>query len=174
MESPSVLVVFYSRTGHTRRLARAIASATGADVEEIHDPTDRSGTLGYVRSGAEALTGVLAPIERPRRDPAAYDVVVVGGPVWATSVSSPVRTYLWFDREQLPAVAFFATLGGTGDARAFRQMKALVGRAPVATLAVREGRLRDGVPREDVARFVEALAATRRRRAHRRKLRVAG
>jgi hypothetical protein len=163
MERPRVLVVYYSRSGNTKRLARAIAAALAADVEELHDPTDRSGVLGYLRSGVEAYAGVLAGLEHPRRDPAGYDVVVVGTPVWAASVSSPVRTYLWHEQARLPQVAFVATLGGRGEKRAFGQMKALAGRSPIATLAVREGVLAHGVPRDEVARFAEGVVAAAHR-----------
>lgn len=162
MERSKVLVAYYSRTGNTKRIARAIATALDADVEEIHDPTDRSGVLGYLRSGLEAYAGVLVALEQPRRDPAEYDVVVVGTPVWNWSVSSPVRTYLWHERARLPPVAFLATLGGSGAERAFEQMKTVAGRAPIATLAVRESVAKHGAPRDEVARFAETVL----RRAH--------
>jgi hypothetical protein len=169
MERPKVLVAYYSRTGNTKRLARAIAAALDADVEEIHDPTDRSGVLGFLRSGVEAYAGVLAALDHPRRDPADYDVVVVGTPVWAASVSSPVRTYLWHERARLPQVAFVATLGARGEERALGQMRGLAGRAPIATLVVRDGALARGVPRDEVARFAEAIVAAAHRPAHRRR-----
>ena len=162
MDQRKVLVAYYSRTGNTKRIARAIATALEADIEEIHDPTERSGVLGYLRSGLEASAGVLVALEHPRRDPADYDVVVVGTPVWAMSLSSPVRTYLWHERERLPAVAFFATLGGMGAERAFDQMKTAAGRTPIAALAVRESVAQRGAPRDEVARFAEAVLA----RAH--------
>jgi NAD(P)H-dependent FMN reductase len=174
MERPKVLVAYYSRTGNTKRLARAIAAALDADVEEIHDPTDRSGALGFLRSGIEAYAGVLAGVDHPRRDPADYDVLVVGTPVWAGSVSSPARTYLWHERARLPQVAFLATLGARGHERAFEQMKGLAGRAPLATLAVRDGALAHGLPRDEVARFAEAVLAGARRTAHRRRARASG
>jgi hypothetical protein len=167
MERPRVLVAYYSRSGNTKRLARAVASALAADVEEIHDPTDRAGLLGFLRSGVEAYARVLAGVEHPRRDPADYDVVVVGSPVWAMSVSSPVRTYLWHERARLPQVAFVATLGAKGEGRAFEQMEDLAGRAPIATLAVRDRALERGAPRDEVARFAEAVVAG----AHRRRVR---
>jgi hypothetical protein len=84
-----------------------------------------------------------------------------------------VRTFLWVERQRLPAVAFFATLGGMGSERAFGQMRVLAGKAPAATLAVREAELARGVPAERVARFVEELqAAPARRGARRGKLRA--
>jgi hypothetical protein len=175
MEGPKVLVAYYSRTGHTRKLARAVAAALEADVDEIRDPTHRSGLLGWLRSGIEGYGGVLAPIDPPRRDPADYDVVVVGTPVWSMSVSAPVRTYLWRERARFPRVAFVATLGGMGKERVFAQMKAVGGRGPVATLAVREQALvRGAVPPDEVARFASAVLAGVQRVSRRRRARAGG
>src|SRR5262245_20444151 len=46
-----VLVTYYSRSGHTRRLAERIAQVLGADLEPIVDQRPRAGLLGYLRSG---------------------------------------------------------------------------------------------------------------------------
>jgi hypothetical protein len=174
MTRPKVLVAYYSRTGHTKRLASAIASELGADLERIHDPTDREGVVGYLRSGLESYAGLLVPLEAPRLDPSNYELVIVGTPVWAMSVSPPVRTYLWRERERLPQVAFVATLGGMGAERAFGQMGTLARRAPVATLAVRERVIARGVPREEIARFIDAALAGVTRQARRRRARASG
>ncbi|ACL65526.1 conserved hypothetical protein [Anaeromyxobacter dehalogenans 2CP-1] len=173
MDRPKVLVAYYSRSGHTRRIARAIAAALGADLEALHDPTDRAGVLGFLRSGAEAAAGVLVPLERPRHDPATYDAVVIATPVWALSVSSPVRTYLWLERRRLPPVAFVATMGGRGADRGFAQMASVAARAPVATLAVTEREAVGALPRQGIARLTTAILVRARRPSRRRKARAA-
>src|SRR5512133_3383423 len=104
-----VLVLHYSRTGRTRSIAEFLARALGADLEEIREPDrDRRGVPGFLRSGVEALLGASAEIEGPRRDPSAYDVAVIGGPVWLHRPASPVRTYLRRERDRLPHIALFA------------------------------------------------------------------
>ncbi|ABC81518.1 hypothetical protein [Anaeromyxobacter dehalogenans] len=173
MDRPKVLVAYYSRSGHTRRIARAVAAALDADLEALHDPTDRAGVLGFLRSGAEALAGVLVPLERPRHDPATYGAVVIATPVWALSVSSPVRTYLWLARGRLPPVAFVATMGGRGADRAFEQMASVAGRAPVATLAVTEREAAGALPRPGIARLATAVLLRARRPTRRRRARAA-
>ena len=42
MTASKVLVVYYSRTGATRRLAEALAKALQADIEPIIDRKNRS------------------------------------------------------------------------------------------------------------------------------------
>jgi hypothetical protein len=88
------LVAYYSRSGTTRKLAEGIAESLGADMEEIVEPRDRRSRRGYVRSLLEAFWQRPAPISPAKKDPAAYELVVIGTPVWAASLSSPVRSYL--------------------------------------------------------------------------------
>lgn len=159
MSAARMLVACYSRTGRTRQVAGEIAAALGADLEEIGDTTERSGILGYLQSAIEALLGASTEIERPRRDPATYDVVVVGTPVWFSAVSTPVRTYLWLERDRLPQVAFFLTHGGSGSARALAQMGALAGKRPIGRLVLREDEIESGAYQEKVAGFARALRA---------------
>lgn len=48
------LVVYYSRTGNTRYVAEKIATEFNADLEEIIDKKNRSGSLGYAISRLDA------------------------------------------------------------------------------------------------------------------------
>ncbi len=168
MNHRDVLVVDFSRSGHTRVLAEGIARALGADLEEIRDRTDRSGLLGWLRSAVETFLGVSAEIDRPRHDPGRYEVVIVGGPVWGSSVSTPVRTYLWLERDRLPALALFASYGGLGVDRALAQMEAIARKRPVATVAFREIETAAGVPRERIKAFAGAVRRGLERRRARR------
>lgn len=127
----------------------------GAEVEEIIDRTHRQGILGYLRSGNEAWFGRRAPIERPSMDPAAFDLVLIGTPVWRVSLASPVRTYLHDYAPRIRQAGFFCTMGGFGSARVFRQMQQLCGRAPLATFARTERQLGGA----DLAAAVEQFAS---------------
>ena len=110
---PRILVVFYSRTGNTRRAARAIARATDADVEEIEDRASRRGLLGYLKSAYEALKQGQPTIVLPRRDPSAYDIVLVGpNRPWAMRCAGPVRAYLTRFAGRLPALLRYAAVAG--------------------------------------------------------------
>jgi len=157
MSRPRTLVAYYSRSGHTRDVARELAAALDADAEEIAEPSGRDGVVGYVRSALEAIWGASAQIDPPRRDPGLYDLVVVGTPVWYAAVSTPVRTYLWVERERLPKVAFFLTHGGFGSERVFGQMAALAGKHPAAELALRVRDIEAGSHRDAVAAFARSL-----------------
>jgi len=168
MAGSKILVVYYSRTGTTRKVAESLTTALRCDSEEIVEVGSRSGMLGYVRSLIEARRQVPSRIAAVAKDPSDYDLIVVGTPVWAWSLSSPVRAFLLANRPRLPAVAFFCTLGGAGSDRAFGEMQELTGEPPVGCLAIAAREVALTAYQARVATFAEALQrglAERRKRA---------
>ena len=155
-----ILVVYYSRTGHTEQLARQIASGCGADIEPIRDAgVDRSGLWGYFRSGWQAASGATPAIQRATRNPADYDLVVSGAPVWNWSLAAPVRTYARRHAGQFKQLAFFCTEGGSGERRVFDELQRICGKPPRATMAVKERALDPPKHAKALARFLAQLAA---------------
>ena len=151
------LVVFYSLTGTTRRVAQALAAALGAEMEEIRCPKDRPGFFGFWRAGHASWRSKIPEIARPERDPSHYDLVLVGGPVWAWNACTPVRAYLMREVARLPVVAFFVTVGGVGFERALATMEALAGRKPAATLVLRTEDFKRSGDQAAIADFTATL-----------------
>lgn len=154
-----ILIVFYSRTGTTGRVAEQLAAALHAPLLAIEEPHGRRGLSGYLRSAREAARRILPPILPPALDPADFDLVILGTPVWVGHVASPMRSFLQGYRSTLRHVAFFCTCGGRGAERAFLDMQHLTGRPPEATLALTAADLRTGKTGAAVAAFAARLAA---------------
>ncbi len=152
-----VLVVFYSRTGTTKKVAATIAEALSADLEEVVDRTSRTGLRGYLRSSIDATFGRKTNLVPSKREPGDYDLVVLGSPTWNASVSSPVLTYIAEHRDALKKVAFFCTCGGRGGERVLRQMSRLCGREPSGTLVLRENAVSRGTYKPDVEGFARMI-----------------
>jgi flavodoxin len=153
-----ILVVYYSRTGYTRTLAGKIAEAVKADVETLDDGRDRRGLWGYLRCAREAINKRTIEIQPAAYGPSAYEVVVIGTPVWAGNISSPIRSYITSHQRQLNAVAFFCTQGGSGAQKVFRDMGQLCGKAPVACLAVNDTDIDRRAYDQDLLAFVDVIA----------------
>jgi flavodoxin len=152
------LVVYFSRSGTTEKVAGEIARALGADIERITDREDRSGFGGYMRSGRQALKDVLVGIDEPRKDPGNYDLVVVGTPVWAYKMCSPVRAYLTRYASRIKEAAFFCT-ADRKEERTLEDMARLAGRQSRASMTVyRKAVMRNGHLAK-VREFVSALQA---------------
>ena len=158
------LIVYHSRTGYTRRVAFDLAGRLGADLDAIRIVQPMHGGLGYAMCAIEAIAG-LAPALRPAaKNAAAYDLVVVGTPVWFWSLASPVRSWLETFGRRGKRFAFFCTMGGSGAGRVFVTMKEMTGREPVATLALTDAEV-DATARAKLDAFVDALQAGAKSRA---------
>lgn len=128
------LVVYYSRTGTTRKVAEEIAKSTKCDIDEITDNIKRAGPIGYIRCGKEAMKKSLPKINT-NKDPRGYDLVMIGTPIWGWNMASPVRSYI--SKNKFKEVAFFATQGGSGAKKAFKEMSEITGKNPKKTLILK-------------------------------------
>lgn len=151
------LVVYYSRTGNTRKIAEELANALGCDIEEIIDTKNRSGILGFLRSGRDARNRSLTIIKDPVNNPADFDQLVIGTPIWAGHLSTPVRTYMSQNRENLKKVSFFCTAGGDKFSEAFTDMKEISGKSPIGTLGVSGKDIKTGNYKSKIEEFIKKI-----------------
>ena len=106
-----VLCLYYSRSGQTKAAMWEIAGELNAELVEISDGVDRSGTRGYIRAGMEAMrrsTRPLLPVqtEKPLGE---YRLVIIGSPVWAGRCASPIRGFLKRRGLEIERVAYVLT-----------------------------------------------------------------
>jgi flavodoxin len=118
------LVVFYSFDGNTRFIAKRIAEACGADLAElkVKDEAHPRGFMKFLWGGRQVVMGrepELLPLEK---DPADYDLIFLGSPVWAFSITPAMRAFLAHARLQGKKTALFCCHGG-GKGRFFRKMQ---------------------------------------------------
>ncbi|MGD0191143.1 MAG: flavodoxin [Rhizomicrobium sp.] len=159
MTNSKILVVYYSRSGTTRTIAEVISRALSCNVEEIRVKDDPPGIGGYFRSCFESMRERPADFEMLSCDPSAYDLVIIGTPVWAHSMSTPVRSFLAANKTRLHHVAFFCTHGGWGADGALKKMQTLLGKPPQAICAVTAREVASGRFAAKLAQFVKALVA---------------
>ena len=155
------LVVYYTRSGNTTKVAEEIAAALGADIELLKDGVNRGGPIGFVKSGREAKFGTMVNLEPLEHDLSTYDLVVVGTPVWARMVSSPVNTFLREVNLGGAKLAWFCTVGASSDAfkeNCFATMAEAAGRTPIATAGFSAKELKNDHARA-VADFADTLKA---------------
>lgn len=153
------LVVYYSRTGHTKMVADQISKGLQCDAEELFDNVNRSGPIGFLKSGREASSRKLIELKPIQKDPAQYDLVIIGTPVWASNMSSPIRAYISENKSKFKEVAFFVTLGNTGAEKAIKEMEELCGKRAEATVAVKAKDLSKGSYVESINKFVGEVKA---------------
>ena len=106
-----ILCLYYSRTGRTKQAMEEIAQALDCECVELRDRVDRSGTIGWLRCGLDAMrkrTRGMDPVttSRPLSD---YRLVILGTPIWAGRCSSVARGFLKRRGLEIQNIAYVLT-----------------------------------------------------------------
>jgi menaquinone-dependent protoporphyrinogen IX oxidase len=137
-----ILCIYYSRSGNTKKAMEEIAAALDAELVEITDGVNRSGTAGWLRSGMDAMRKHTEPLkpfetERPLQD---YHLVIVGSPAWAGRCSSVTRGFLKKYGNKLKNAAYVVTRGSEKrDEAIYDQMDLYVPAGHLAAVSLRSG-----------------------------------
>jgi len=89
-------VVYYTLSGNSALVAHEITSRLDADSIRLRTKDDKKrGRAGSMLWGVcMVLFGKKPPLKPYTFDPSAYDLIVIGAPVWADSPAPPVQTFL--------------------------------------------------------------------------------
>ena len=114
------LVAYFSASGTTKKAAERLAKATGADLFEIKPKVPYSSAdLNWMDKKSRSSVEMSDPASRPEiaekiPDPADYDTVFLGFPIWwylaPRIINTFVESYDFTGKTLVP----FATSGGSG------------------------------------------------------------
>lgn len=126
------LVAFFSaESGKTAGVAKSLAPAIGAELFEIKPANPYSAAdLNYMnplsRCNREKIGKKDVPVEGKIQNFDAYDMVLIGFPIWYGAAPNVVNTfckgYDWSGKK----VAAFATSGGSGIGKTAEKLKPYV------------------------------------------------
>jgi len=77
------LAIYYSYTGHTKRIAQQIAEETGADLYEIKDSQKIGMLKAYSWGCFKAMRMQNAPVQSINVNLDDYEKIMILAPVWA-------------------------------------------------------------------------------------------
>jgi len=152
-----ILIVYYSRSGKTRKIAKQMGVRLNADLDEIQDNKNRAGMFGFIASGNEAYLRRVSPINKLDRDPVQYDIVIIGTPIWANNMSTPIRSFFKEYQEKLKNVAFFCTSIGSNPKPVFLTMEKMSTRKPITIMNITARDIRRQFYIEMVDKFVKKI-----------------
>lgn len=153
------LVVYYSRGGNTRKVAEDLSKELKCDIEEIQDTVNRSGPMGWLNCARQARAAALTKLQPVKNDPAKYDLVIIGTPVWAGHVSTPVRTYIADNKDKLKKVALLVTEGNRGDETTVKDMEEISGKTAAGTLVVKVKEIKNREYQDKIKKFAGSIKA---------------
>ena len=142
------LVAYFSASGTTAGVAKALAEAAGADLYEIKPAVPYTkADLNWMDKSARSTVEMQDASSRPAiSDNDAkvgdYDVVFVGFPIWWYIAPTIINTFLEKYDFSGKTIILFATSGGSGFGKAVAGLKGSVSE----TATIREGKILNGHP----------------------------
>ena len=114
-----VLVAYFSASGVTKTVAEKMARATGADLFEIapvkpYTRADLNWRDKNSRSSVEMNDRDCRPAMAEKPDVSAYDIILVGFPVWWYREPSIIDTFMESADFTGKTIMPFCTSGGSG------------------------------------------------------------
>lgn len=136
-----ILCIYYSRTGNTKKTMSSMAAALDAELAELSDGVERSGLMGWLRSGLDAMRRTTRPVtfqtQRPLNE---YRLVIIGSPIWAGRCSSVTRGFLKEHGGALQNTAYVLLRGSEDkNEEVYEQLDLYVEKPHVASVSLRRG-----------------------------------
>lgn len=152
-----ILVVYFSATGTTRKMAEYAANAMGSDIYEIVPATPYTAAdLNYNVGNCRANTEMKDPSCRPEingsvTNMADYDIVFIGYPIWWGEAPRIISTFMESYDFSDKTIVTFSTSGSSGhNDRSIRELVSGV-------VWVTGARLKSNSSQSDVADWINGL-----------------
>lgn len=119
------LVVYYSKTGTTKRVAQSVAEKSASDFDEIQYD--------------EAAKSI-----KSRHNPADYERVILLSPVWALSLAEPMKLYLAKYKSGIKKYNLIVTCGSMGHRGCVKNCKSIIGIPPEKSMKIKSKAVKEG------------------------------
>lgn len=134
------LVVYYSLSGNSKFIANAIAEAIQADTLELQ--TKKSFPSNFVfqlfTCGFQTLFKQSPELLPLTKNPADYDVVFIGTPVWVGGYASPLRTLFSTMGLTGKKIGLFCSYGGSAGKSLEKMKETLAGNEILGEIGFRD------------------------------------
>ena len=138
-----ILIAYYSKTGNTERVAKDLATSLNADLEKLIDKKNRSGIWGWLSGGRDGMKKRLTEIAETTHNPADYDLIILGTPIWGWDMVPAVRTYLEKEKGNCKNMALFVTSGNTEVEKVVGSFESVINKKMIAMTGFSTPELKD-------------------------------
>ena len=114
-----ILILYFSHSGNTFKVAKAIQEQTGGTLCELKPKQPYPAAYNTIVEQAkkEISTGFLPDLYPIKEDVKNYDVIFVGTPNWWSTIAPPIAAFLSSHDLSEKTVVPFCTHGGGGIAQ---------------------------------------------------------
>lgn len=155
------LVVYFSLEGNTELIADKISERKGADLLRLvpKKAYKSKGVAKFLWGGKSAIMAEKPELEEYSINLSAYACIIFGSPIWASTFTPPLRTFIENHRDELKGKVFaaFVCQAGSGAEKALTKLaKALEIEAFAATAIFIDPKSK---PEEEVAAGVDEFCS---------------
>ena len=97
-------------------------------------------------------TSKINPITK---NPSDYDLIIIGTPVWASNVATPIYTYLMEYNKEFKKIASFCTCMSSGYEKTLKNISLLTGKEQTSTMFLTAEDM--GNPKEKINNFINEI-----------------
>jgi flavodoxin len=123
----NILIIYYSHSENTRKIAERIHNEIGGTVIRLQPaapyPTDYDEVVR--QAVKEIKAGYTPPLKAGVPDTAAFDTIFVGSPNWIRTVTPPVVTFLKEHNLSGKTIVPFCSHGGGGEENVLKDIAKL-------------------------------------------------
>ena len=112
------LIVFYSKTGTTKKVAEKIIDEKQCDFDELR---------------FDEQTKIM----NESRDPSLYDHIILMSPVWAFALADPMKQYVRKHKGKIKEYDLIVTCSGLGLRGCVKNCISSIGKPPMQALKIR-------------------------------------
>ena len=152
------IIIYYSRTGTNQKLCQELQKTLNCDMEQIIDKKDRGGIWNYLLAGWDAFSKKLTQIEALKKELPAYDLVIIGTPLWVGTLPPATRTFLRQNKNIIKRIAVISvSMKGKSNRNALAAIEAESGRKSEPNLILGEKEYKQGIYRSKFEDFVRGI-----------------
>ncbi len=150
-----VLVVFFTRTGNSERLAEEISIKLHGDVDEIKSKVKYIGISGFIRAGYRSMTKKIDQIEF-QKDPSKYKIIVLVSPIWSSNIPPAIRSYINKNKEDLKNYGLIINGTMKENKKAYENFKELLGN-PISEYVADNSNIDYEICQKDLEDFADKI-----------------
>ncbi len=154
------LVVYYSLGGNTEYTAKTIAKSLGAELIKLQPKKEFKSAKSFATfffGGMSTVFNMKPKLNNPKISLEAYDTVIIGSPIWASRFSSPINTFIKYNKLKGKTVCLFACHAGGGADKGFELLKSKLSGVAIKATAAFKTPLADKSEADKIQAFCEAI-----------------
>ena len=109
--SEKILIVYYSRTGKAEIIAKDLQNKLGCDMDKIEYANKKR--VSFIGAIFEAFKKKTIKIKGAVHSPVDYEKIIFITPIWASAMSTPIRSYMAEHKTDIKSYSLIATCGSS-------------------------------------------------------------